>query len=289
MPIIDGNCLENPHAFYRIKPHHLLLYGFFCALIVMVYTISIRPGDKAFAEQKGQWAWPGDKFIVKPINPALNLEKEPEVFCTVGFPATDNNHDRLFITAGHCGRKGDQIFSVDELGNKKNLIGHIMLSATPHADMINNIDVAIVQVDSGRSLHGTNYHIEYSYHPSDPVTPHTLACLHDDISGLNCGLITQSAYNHDINFTSGRTYQYRVIPSTMCSTQGDSGAAVYSAHGALGIVSANYPGGTNCHQHNWLNMGLNPKKKESTVISYITLLQDITEVAKQYFPGFTVV
>ncbi|WP_436757736.1 S1 family peptidase [Streptosporangium sp. V21-05] len=148
--------------------------------------------------------------------------------CSVGFPVTRGDH-RGFVTAGHCGRKGDVTTGFNQVAQ-----GVFRGSTFPVSDFawiaVNDDWVPTAEVSSGGA--GTTV----------PVAGATTAiegasvCRSGSTTGWHCGLILQ----RDVSavYPTGKIFE--LTRTNVCSERGDSGGAFVSIDQAQGVTSGGW-------------------------------------------------
>ncbi|GAA4746072.1 S1 family peptidase [Gordonia alkaliphila] len=142
--------------------------------------------------------------------------------CTVtavGHPTSGANKGRLIaLTAGHCGKPGQQILS--ERAQNRGVIGTITRSYS-------DIDVAVIELDAAkvrpvRTVGG----VTIKRISTRPVSFPTIVCKEGRTTGNTCG----------VTWFSDRTAHF----SQMCVIEGDSGSPVVVGDTLVGMVNAYY-------------------------------------------------
>lgn len=148
--------------------------------------------------------------------------------CSVGFPVTRGTR-RGFVTAGHCGRKGDLTTGFNHVAQ-----GVFRGSTFPVSDFgwiaVNDDWVPTAEVSTGGA--GTTV----------PVAGATAAiegasvCRSGSTTGWHCGLILQ----HDVSavYPAGKIFE--LTRTNVCSENGDSGGAFVSIDQAQGVTSGGW-------------------------------------------------
>lgn len=142
--------------------------------------------------------------------------------CTVtavGRPTSGPNRGKLIaLTAGHCGRPGNQVLS--ESAQNRGVIGTITRSW-------NDIDLAVIELDTAkvrpvRTVGG----VTITRQSTAPVTFPTILCKEGRTTGHTCGITW---------FSDSQAHF-----SQMCVIEGDSGSPVVVGNTLVGMVNAYY-------------------------------------------------
>src|SRR5688572_13495217 len=156
--------------------------------------------------------------------------------CSIGFPVTQGT-TQAFVTAGHCGDTGENVFfepSQWTLGPK---IGSFAASSFPNPGQTGN-DYAWVRVDAGHTLSPIVYGWgkgDVTVHGGTEASIGAAVCRSGRTSGWRCGTI--EAKNQTVNYSSGETI-LNLTRTTACSEGGDSGGSFITTPGqAQGVLS----------------------------------------------------
>lgn len=147
--------------------------------------------------------------------------------CTAAAPARDSRGNRYLLTAGHCvtGKVGE--FFGQPIYYRNKLIGHIADARF----MI--VDYAAIKLLPNVTI-GRNDVPHHAY--LGKVNSGSRVCFHGTRSGVRCGTFD---YPKEIAFMRGAILPSVVIGSSVnvVSRSGDSGAAVYTSKGIVGVLS----------------------------------------------------
>lgn len=156
--------------------------------------------------------------------------------CTVGLPATKGNAYYV-IVAGHCGQRGETLYTAWNNG-KRQPIGVITgVSATYDIAAVRTTRAAAESVWATRS--GTNKKVAIT--GVAEAVPGAKVCQHGYRSGTVCGITTQPITSKQK--AAGLVYGH-AARGTMAARPGDSGGLVLdSKRRAIGIVSESTPDG----------------------------------------------
>ncbi|WP_440071563.1 trypsin-like serine protease [Streptosporangium sp. OZ121] len=145
--------------------------------------------------------------------------------CSVGFPVTRGTR-RGFVTAGHCGRKGDLTTGFNRIAQ-----GTFQDSTFPVSDFawvaVNDRWAPTAEVSSG----GAGAAV--------PVAGATAAiegasvCRSGSTTGWHCGLVLQ----RDVSAVYPTGKLFEMTRTSVCSENGDSGGALVSIDQAQGVTS----------------------------------------------------
>ncbi|MER5650789.1 S1 family peptidase [Streptosporangium sp. NPDC002524] len=148
--------------------------------------------------------------------------------CSVGFPVTRGKR-RGFVTAGHCGKKGDVTTGFNRVAQ-----GVFQGSTFPVSDFawiaVNDDWVPTAEVSTGGA------------ETTVPVTGATVAvegasvCRSGSTTGWHCGLILQ----HDVSAVYPTGKLFELTRTNVCSERGDSGGAFVSIDQAQGVTSGGW-------------------------------------------------
>ncbi|WP_415840642.1 S1 family peptidase, partial [Nocardiopsis rhodophaea] len=149
--------------------------------------------------------------------------------CSVGFTATNSSGQPGFVTAGHCGNRGDSV----RLGNGRGVFEN---SIFPYYDM------AFVRATS--NLNPTNLVSMYNggYREVDGSREANVGasvCRSGSTTGWHCGRI--QAKNQTVRYPQGTVYG--MTRTSVCAEPGDSGGSYISGNQAQGVTSG---GSGNC-------------------------------------------
>ncbi len=138
--------------------------------------------------------------------------------CTMTTVGHSKTGKLIGITAGHCGKPGQKVFS--ETFQNRGQIGTITYSAS-------DLDIAVIELDPAkvtplRSVRGVTIR---RIDPRPAAFP-TIACKGGRTSGNTCGIVW---------FSEGAAHY-----SQMCVIEGDSGSPVVVGDRLIGMVNAYY-------------------------------------------------
>lgn len=135
------------------------------------------------------------------------------MMCTLGVVGTDSEGRKVGLTAGHCGKAGDKVFSADSW--QVGPTGTVVASNYLH-------DYSVIEL-------GSNAEITRSYNGvtvnsvGGPVSPGQLLCKQGVATGNTCG-----------NVWSADSYSQ---VSQVCAMMGDSGGPVMAGDRMVGMIS----------------------------------------------------
>jgi hypothetical protein len=204
-----------------------ILEGLAATCVLALWLISLPRTDAA---TDADWAWPGMKYDV--------FKDGSWYSCSVGFPAWNDAGTRYFISAGHCFRSASGTHDVQPGGAGIDVfapadhltpVGFERTYTIPAGNRYD--DVSLVEMYAGRKLDGDGWqHI-----PDNPVAVAVgdQACLVGYRHGTsNCGAVIATGVQQTLE---GYPWMVNVSTASFCALGGDSGGAVYSGAGALGI------------------------------------------------------
>jgi len=145
--------------------------------------------------------------------------------CSTGFAVTAANGQGGFVSAGHCGERGDAVQNPDGAA-----IGTFAASNFPGTDygwVVTNERFAATPMVSRHN--GT----AVAVHGDAPASIGAPVCMSGRASGWHCGTIT--AVNQTVEYDQGLVSG--LTATSVCSDVGDSGGAFVSGDQAQGIVS----------------------------------------------------
>jgi len=147
--------------------------------------------------------------------------------CSVGFPVTRGTR-RGFVTAGHCGRKGDATTGFNQVAQ-----GVFRGSTFPVSDF------AWIAVNDDWVL---NAEVSGDAGATVPVAGATAAiegasiCRSGSTTGWHCGLVLQ----RDVSAVYPAGKLFELTRTDVCSEKGDSGGAFVSIDQAQGVTSGGW-------------------------------------------------
>ena len=154
--------------------------------------------------------------------------------CTAAAPARDRAGNRYLLTAGHCvnGKIGELLNQ--PIYYKKKKIGYIASSQFWIADY------AVIRLN--RNVRVGKNDVPHR-HDLRPVKTGDRACFHGAKSGVKCGKVSNPRVTAIMrgSIVPGIVF---VSSARLRSISGDSGAAVYSNRGVVGILSGGGDGNT---------------------------------------------
>lgn len=135
------------------------------------------------------------------------------MMCTLGVTGTDTHGNQVGLTAGHCGRPGDFVFSADswEVG----AAGMVVASNPAH-------DYAVIQFGEKAELTNTYNGVTVT-DLGGPVSVGQQLCKQGVATGHTCGTTWQSEPNLQV--------------SQVCASVGDSGGPMMTGTRMVGMVS----------------------------------------------------
>lgn len=152
--------------------------------------------------------------------------------CTAAAPVRDNHGGLYLLTAGHCvnGKLGEIVGQ--PIYHNQKLIGHVRSAQFEIADY------AVIKLQSNVKVgHNDVPHFAYL----GQVSPDSQICFHGTKSGVRCGKVNRE---NEITYMRGAFVPGIVIgtSATLRSISGDSGSAVYTDKGVIGILSGGREG-----------------------------------------------
>ena len=152
--------------------------------------------------------------------------------CTAAAPVRDNHGGLYLLTAGHCvnGKLGEIVGQ--PIYHNQKLIGHVRSAQFEIADY------AVIKLQSNVKVgHNDVPHFAYL----GQVSPDSQICFHGTKSGVRCGKVNRE---NEITYMRGAFVPGIVIgtSATLRSISGDSGSAVYTDKGVIGILSGGRDG-----------------------------------------------
>ena len=152
--------------------------------------------------------------------------------CTAAEPVRDNHGGLYLLTAGHCvnGKLGETVGQ--PIYHNQKLIGHVRSAQFEIADY------AVIKLQSNVKVgHNDVPHFAYL----GQVSPDSQICFHGTKSGVRCGKVNRE---NEITYMRGAFVPGIVIgtSATLRSISGDSGSAVYTDKGVIGILSGGRDG-----------------------------------------------
>jgi len=152
--------------------------------------------------------------------------------CSVGFNVTGG-----FVTAGHCGDAGEDVFYEPSQWTLGPLLGSFSASSFPSPGQTGN-DYAWVSVNGSHTLSPTVYGYgngDVTVKGSTEAAVGAAICRSGRTSHWRCGTI--EAKNQTVNYSSGETI-LNLTRTTACSEGGDSGGSFITGPGqAQGVLS----------------------------------------------------
>ncbi|MEU4405743.1 S1 family peptidase [Streptosporangium sp. NPDC023963] len=145
--------------------------------------------------------------------------------CSVGFPVTRGTR-RGFVTAGHCGRKGDVTTGFNRIAQ-----GTFQASTFPVSDFawiaVNDRWAPTAEVRGGGA--GTTVPVAGARAAVEGAS----VCRSGSTTGWHCGLILQ----RDVSVVYPMGKIFEMTRTSVCSESGDSGGALVSIDQAQGVTS----------------------------------------------------
>lgn len=174
--------------------------------------------------------------------------------CTAGFKAVGKtNGNRFVLTAGHCGKSGTQWWTEDpDSGFVPRVVGTMDQNAFPGGDWAKisangtywdqnpwPSRIAVWGDDVNRAITGESSSYLGQY-----------VCKAGLSTGTSCGYVMSQDVTIEVaafeSEESGVLLRHMTEFGPTCGTNGDSGAPVFTGQTALGIISSNVFGGSQC-------------------------------------------
>ncbi|HIW96074.1 MAG TPA: S1 family peptidase [Candidatus Corynebacterium gallistercoris] len=138
--------------------------------------------------------------------------------CTMGAVGTDSHGNKVGITAGHCGKPGNPVYSFDATNDR----GEFARIGT--FERAGSIDYGVVKLDNNVQLTNSYNNVKISNAGGAVPGLFTQLCKTGITTGGSCGPAL---------IDSGE-----LLISQVCASTGDSGGPVYVGDRLVGIVSA---------------------------------------------------
>ena len=158
--------------------------------------------------------------------------------CTVAFSVKGIDKYPWAITAGHCGKVGQKVYSQpDEKTGKSHFLGTIRVVSELNSEKHTG-DWAAIRLYPKAQIPNAPQGIPLKLLSGD-VPVGTTVCKYGSTTGKGCG----KKNNEDtlVTFTNAKTQVETsgiLDSATMCSLPGDSGSPVYTKSGIIGILSS---------------------------------------------------
>lgn len=148
------------------------------------------------------------------VGPGTPLYLGEDSLCTLGAAGYDAEGNMVGITAGHCGRPGDEVLSADSwpIGT----IGYVVRHSGPQ-------DYALIRFESDKTVVSRSYNGLTVDSLGWDASTRQILCKQGVATGRTCGVQMVADQKTSL--------------SQVCSMQGDSGGPVLDGNRMVGIVS----------------------------------------------------
>lgn len=164
--------------------------------------------------------------------------------CTVAFSIKDTSQNPYAVTAGHCGEKGQKVFTLPDDNNfsSAQYLGKIVEKSDVHGSDNKNTDWAVVKLNKNARVPSDSLGIKYALNTSHKKIGDSL-CKQGSRTGTSCGMKSSEGVQASVEGNPRRGYtgsKFSIILDAVrtCALPGDSGGPVYDRKGIVGVTSA---------------------------------------------------